>query len=67
MCETMSASFSSDCDKMNGVALFPVLPAGLVAMLLDLGQGCKQHVPRGQQHAMVEEQQQLLQRVEELL
>lgn len=59
-------------DKMNGVALFPgtrveALPAGLVAMLLDLGQGCKQQVPRGQQHAVVEEQQQLLQGVEELL
>lgn len=57
---------------MNGAALFPgtrveVLPAGLVAMLLDLGQGCKQQVPRGQQHAVVEEQQQLLQGVEELL
>lgn len=36
-------------------------------MLLDLGQGCKQQVPCGQQHAMAEEQQQFLQGVEELL
>lgn len=43
------------------------LPAGLVAMLLDPGQGCKQQVPRGQQHAVVEEQQQLLQGMEEML
>lgn len=44
-----------------------VLPAGLMAMLLDLGQGCKQQVPCGQQHAMAEERQQFLQGVEELL
>lgn len=36
-------------------ALGGVSPACLVAMLLDLGQGLKQHVPCGQQDAMVKE------------
>lgn len=67
---------------MNGVPLSPgsevglqepvesgveVLPAGFMAVLLGLGQGHKQQVPHGQQHTVVEEQQQLLQGVEELV
>lgn len=38
-----------------------------MAVLLGLGQGHKQQVPHGQQHTVVEEQQQLLQGVEELV
>lgn len=38
-----------------------------MAMLLGLGQGCKQQVPSGQQHTMAEEQQKFLQGMEELL
>lgn len=36
-------------------------------MLLDLGQDRQQQVPQGQQHTVIEEQQQLLQGVEELV
>ena len=42
-------------------------PACLMAVLLDLGQGLKQHVPRGQQDAVVKKQEQLPQRMEQLV
>lgn len=41
--------------------------ARLVAVLLGLGQGLKQHVPQWQQHFLVEKQEQLPQRMEQLV
>lgn len=54
----------------TGLLLEPwgrVSPACLVAMLLDLGQGLKQHVPCGQQDAVVKKQEQLPQRTDQLV
>ena len=54
----------------TGLLLVPwarVSPARLMAVLLDAGQGLKQHVPRGQQDALVKKQEQLPQRMEQLV
>ena len=55
---------------VTGLLLEPwgrVSPACLVAVLLDLGQGLKQHVPRRQQDAVIKKQEQLPQRPEQLV
>lgn len=44
-----------------------VSPARLVAVLLGPGQGLEQHVPQGQQHVLVEKQEQLPKRTEQLV
>lgn len=44
-----------------------VSPARLMAVLLGPGQGLKQHVPQWQQHGLVEKQEQLPHRIEQLV
>lgn len=56
--------------RATGFLLGPwprVSPAHLVAVLLGLGQGLKQQVPHWQQHAVVQQQEQLPQRMEQLV
>lgn len=56
--------------RPRGLLLEPglrVSPARLVAVLLGPGQGLEQHVPQGQQNVLVEKQEQLPQRTEQLV